>query len=144
MYLDGRITDPRMEEFSDGFDKPPANERKIKLRERLLEAGQRIAYTYDFGDSWEHEILLEKLLPREAGMDYPACIAGKRACPPDDCGGTGGYIRLLAILADPKHEEHDDMLEWLGIDRADEFEPEEFDVVTANEMLKDGYRAVAA
>ncbi len=85
---------------------------------------QSAVYTYDFGDSWEHKIQLEKILPCENGIKYPICIKGKRACPPEDCGGTWGYEELLAIIKDPKHEEYEEMLEWLG----GEFDPEHFDV----------------
>lgn len=80
-------------------------------------------YVYDFGDSWEHEIRLEKILPREK-RKYPACIAGKRACPPEDCGGIWGYEEFLEIIKDPEHEEYEDMLDWVG----GEFDPEHFDI----------------
>ncbi|KAF5411511.1 MAG: hypothetical protein C5S38_09345 [Candidatus Methanophagaceae archaeon] len=83
---------------------------------------QSAVYTYDFGDSWEHKIQLEKILPCENGIKYPICIKGKRACPPEDCGGTWGYEELLAIIKDPKHEEYEEMLEWL----VGEFDPEHF------------------
>ena len=66
---------------------------------------------------------MEKILPREKEIDYPRCIKGKRACPPEDCGGPWGYKDFLKILKDPKHEEHDEMLEWVG----GEFDPEHFD-----------------
>jgi hypothetical protein len=81
-------------------------------------------YVYDFGDSWEHKIQLEKILPREKGVKYPICVKGKRACPPEDCGGIWGYEELLEIIKDPNHEEHEEMLEWLG----GEFDSEHFDV----------------
>jgi len=81
-------------------------------------------YVYDFGDNWEHKIQLEKILPREKGVQYPVCIKGKRACPPEDCGGIWGYAELLEIIKNPKHEEYEDMIEWLG----GEFDPEHFDV----------------
>ena len=143
LYIDRKITDLETLDGIDPWGEPPADERKVTLRERLKQEEQHIAYMYDFGDSWEHDIILEKILPRDKNMEFPACIAGKRGCPPDDCGGTGGYEHLIAILADPKHEEHADMLEWLGIENAEEFDPEEFDAVTANEMLRDGYAAIA-
>ncbi|MEW6740817.1 MAG: plasmid pRiA4b ORF-3 family protein [Nitrospirota bacterium] len=81
-------------------------------------------YTYDFGDNWRHEIKLEKILPREKGVKYPLCIDGKRACPPEDCGGTSGYENFLKILMDPRHERYEEMLEWIG----GEFDPEHFDI----------------
>jgi len=79
-------------------------------------------YLYDFGDGWEHMIVLEKILPQEQGSRYPICIAGERACPPEDCGGTWGYENLLEIIKDKKHEDYKYMMEWLG----GKFNPEEF------------------
>ena len=83
------------------------------------------SYVYDFGDDWEHKIQLEKILPRDKDIKYPICIKGKRACPPEDCGGIWGYTELLEIINNPEHEEYEEMLEWLG----GEFDPEHFDTV---------------
>ncbi|MFA5866361.1 MAG: plasmid pRiA4b ORF-3 family protein [Actinomycetota bacterium] len=74
----------------------------------------RAHYEYDFGDGWRHTIVFEGALPREAGVVYPVCLAGKRACPPEDCGSIPGYERLLEILNNPQHEEYEEMIEWLG------------------------------
>src|SRR5215218_1206861 len=70
------------------------NEKRVELRQLRLEPKRTFAYEYDFGDSWEHEVLVEKILEREEGIYYPRCVAGKRACPPEDCGGICGYERL--------------------------------------------------
>jgi hypothetical protein len=99
-----------------------ADERKVKLGE-LTDIGARFRYTYDFGDDWEHEILVEDLLDPDPETHYPTLVASKGACPPEDCGGTWGYTNLKAILADPNHDEHQDMLEWLGLTDASEFDP---------------------
>ena len=80
-------------------------------------------YVYDFGDGWEHSIKLEKILPRETGVAYPRCIGGKRACPPEDCGGIGGYAEFLEAIGDPANELHEDMLDWVG----GSFDPDDFD-----------------
>jgi hypothetical protein len=80
-------------------------------------------YTYDFGDDWQHTVMLEEIVPRGKGVTYPLCIDGERACPPEDCGGSHGYEDFLSIIMDPDHEEHDSMLEWAG----GEFHPEHFD-----------------
>lgn len=80
-------------------------------------------YDYDFGDDWQHEIVLEKIIPKEPNVKYPQCLAGARACPPEDCGGIWGYSELLEILADPTHPEHQERLEWLG----GAFNSEDFD-----------------
>lgn len=80
-------------------------------------------YIYDFGDGWEHRIESEKILPRDENIEYPICIAGKRACPPEDCGGIWGYKEFLEAIRDPEHENHEELLEWVG----GEFDPEAFD-----------------
>jgi hypothetical protein len=95
-----------------------------KIAEYFTTENPSALYTYDFGDDWVHNIKLEKILPREKNIDYPVCIKGKRACPPEDCGGIWGYEELLEIIHEPKHEEYEEMLEWVG----EEFDPEHFDV----------------
>ncbi|MDN7024153.1 plasmid pRiA4b ORF-3 family protein [Methanoculleus sp. FWC-SCC1] len=82
----------------------------------------RAVYTYDFGDDWEHLVVLEKILPKEPGIPYPRCIKGKRACPPEDIGGVWGYYDLLEDLKNPGARDGDED-EW----DAYEFDPEEFD-----------------
>jgi hypothetical protein len=72
------------------------------------------AYTYDLGDSWQHKVVLEKILPREPGLDGPLCTGGRRACPPEDCGGMAHYLFLLDALADPEHEGHEEAVELFG------------------------------
>lgn len=86
---------------------------EAKVREYFVEIGDNADYTYDFGDNWGHEILFEGVLLREPGEKYPKCIGGMRNCPPEDCHGTYGYERLLEILADPSHQEFDEMKKWL-------------------------------
>ena len=98
-------------------------ERNKKIADYFSMENRTADYVYDFGDNWEHKIQLEKILPREKGVNYPVCIKGKRACPPEDCGGIWGYAELLEIIKNPEHEEHEEMLEWLG----GEFDPEHFD-----------------
>lgn len=80
-------------------------------------------YWYDFGDDWNHKVTLEKIIPADPKHTYPRCIAGKRACPPEDSGGVWGFYEMLNVLEDPEHEEHEDLLEWLG----DAYDPEHFD-----------------
>ena len=71
-------------------------------------------YEYDFGDGWIHKVELENILPATPDCKYPICIAGERACPPEDCGGVDGYKNFLKIINNPRHEEHQSMLEWVG------------------------------
>ncbi len=112
------------------------NEKKFKLGKLIPEAGKRFSYEYDFGDSWEHTLLVEKILPPEKGQHYPVCIKGKRACPPEDVGGVWGYIGFLEAIADPDHPEHDEYIEWIG----DDFNPQAFDLDEINEALRQPIR----
>jgi hypothetical protein len=104
---------------------------EIKIGEYFTEPGNGALYEYDFGDSWEHELLLEDILLKEKDAKYPRCIAGERACPPEDCGGVPGYYRLLEILSNSKHDEYSETIDWLkGHAKSyypyhpDEFEPD--------------------
>lgn len=106
----------------EGWGDPPKDEHRAKL-ERLAPVGGKIGYVYDFGDNWKHTITVEKVLPADPRATYPACVAGKRACPPEDCGGTWGYADFLEAIANPDHQEHKAMLEWVG----HPFDPEHFD-----------------
>ena len=90
----------------------------------------QFTYEYDFGDCWKHEVLFEGCLKAEKGGRYPLCVEGERACPPEDVGGIGGYEEFLEALADPKHEQHDDFVEWAG-----EFDPEMFDVEKTTKLM---------
>jgi hypothetical protein len=108
-----------------------ADENRLTLDGVLKSGVTRFGYTYDFGDDWEHSVAIEKTLPAAEGRAYPACIAGKRSCPPEDCGGVWGYQELLEILADPAHPERAERLEWLG----EEFDPDDFTVELADAAL---------
>jgi len=114
------------------YDFDVRNEQRVKLSQ--VAAGERFKflYTYDMGDSWEHEILVEKVLPADPQVRYPLCLAGKRACPPEDCGGPWGYAAFLDAIRNSDHPEHEDMLEWVG----GEFDPEAFDGEAVNRMLR--------
>lgn len=124
--VDYGIPDPEL-----GF----RDERRTALRRLLAKPGDRVRYTYDFGDHWEHEIVVEDVLRAEHGTRYPVCVAGRGAGPPEDCGGAWGYMDLRAALADPGHEEHEGMLEWLGLDRGDDFDAKAFDIDEVNAAL---------
>ena len=88
-------------------------------------------YVYDMGDDWEHAIAIEGSGPIEAGRAYPACIGGKRACPPEDAGGPWGFADMLEAVADPEDERHAELKEWLG-----EFDPEAFSVEAAEARVR--------
>ncbi len=112
-----------------------ASDRKVRLSQVLTGPGDRLSYTYDFGDDWEHGIVLEETRAAVPGESYPCCVAARGACPPEDCGGAWGYSDLKEILANPSHEDHQDMLDWLGLDTGAEFNPTEFSVAEVNARL---------
>lgn len=99
----------------------------VPIASYFAHPGVAAKYEYDLGDGWEHEVTLEAIRPRQKGLRYPRCLAGERACPPEDCGGVGGYENLLAVMRDPTHEEYVSLLRWLGGDR---FAPERFNAKT--------------
>ena len=116
----------------DPFDfSGPDSTTDIPLHAVIGREGSTFKYTYDFGDDWKHTIKLEKIPPIDKGTLYPRCIKGKRACPPEDCGGPWGYGGLLEALSDPTHPSHGDLTEWLG----DAFNPEAFYLTTINNRL---------
>lgn len=114
----------------EGWGPAPKDERRTRL-DRVARKGTRFTYEYDFGDGWEHDVEVEDVLDAEAGEAYPACTAGERACPPEDCGGVWGYGELLAAIADPDHDEHEALLEWVG----GAFDPEHLDLAGVNRVL---------
>jgi len=118
----------------DDLDMPEiVDDRTVRLR-RLVDAGARtFEFLYDFGDHWEHTVEIESAdIAPVAGVLYPSCTGGERACPPEDCGGTSGYEGLLEILADPAHEEHNDMRRWVG----GHYDAGEFNLARTNAVLR--------
>lgn len=103
-------------------------ETATKIDEYFLSPKNKAIYEYDFGDGWNHNVILEKILPAITGTEYPKCLAGRMACPPENCGGLGGYDELKEILANPTHEEYKERLEWL----CGEFEPKSFNPKSVN------------
>jgi hypothetical protein len=105
-------------------------EEDYTLADIAPKKGAKIRYEYDFGDGWEHEIVVEN-------TDYPNpewpvyCIEGVRACPPEDCGGVGGYMDFCEAMADKKHPEHRELKEWYG----GKYDPDHFDLAKVNEAL---------
>ena len=87
---------------------------------------------YDMGDSWQHEVVVEKVLPPEPATRYPMCVAGERACPPEDVGSIWGYAHFLEAIQQPNHPEHEDMLTWVG----GSFDPEALHIETVNRIMK--------
>lgn len=109
---------------------PPLREDRATLT-AALGGLTTFTYMYDFGDGWEHKIKVEKILPPDPLLDLPFCLGGANACPPEDVGGTSGYLDFLDAIRDPSHEEHADMLEWCG----GAFDPTAFDIDAVNDRL---------
>jgi hypothetical protein len=107
-----------------------ADECRVKLF-RVAGEGSRLRYAYDFGDGWEHDMVVEKVLAPQPGTRYPCCIGGRGACPPEDVGGPWGYQGFLAAVADAGHDEHEQWIEWVG----GGFDPDAFDVASVDKAL---------
>ena len=120
-------TDPKM-----GSDLDYCDSHSRKLSQIASQGSKRFTYQYDFGDHWEHAVEIEKTLPAERKFKYPRCIDGKRACPPEDCGGAYGYEEFLEAIQNRNDEQHDEMLEWVG----GKFAPEAFDIRRVNRTLQ--------
>lgn len=106
-----RYSDPEFELDLDGSK--IMDTQKTKLSE-IIKSTKKFMYEYDFGDGWRHEITIESTQPQDPRALYPACVGGERACPPEDCGGMGGYYNLLDQLKNPKNPDHEQMMTWIG------------------------------
>ena len=118
------------------YERNVVDERHVPLGDVVPRVGTEFAYLYDFGDSWEHDLILEAILLPKTTAQYPTCIGGERRTPPEDVGGIPGYEEYLAVLADPEHEEHGNMLQWRG-----PFDPESFAPDQVNQSLRKKFRA---
>jgi hypothetical protein len=119
----------------DDFQLPgeeTGDERKCALCEIAPVEKARFLYEYDFGDGWEHDVLVEKILPPGQEAAGAVCLAGKNACPPDDSGGIGGYYNMLEILKTPRHPDYEMYRDWLDKD----FDPSRFEVEKINAVLR--------
>ena len=116
--------------YEDSIEPDMYDEKKHTLS-KLLKEGDTFEYEYDFGDCWEHDILVEKIIPPQEGIYYPLCLYGERSCPPEDCGGPWGYEDLLNIIKNPTHEDHKQYSEWAGKG----FDPVKFDIAKTNWTL---------
>ena len=120
--------------FGPQFDDYPEDEEDEKSGTvmRAFDRVDRGVYEYDFGDGWEHELVVEARSRSPIGLKFGVCLDGENACPPEDCGGPGGYADLLSVLTDPAHEEHGFFLDWVG----GPIDPAEFDLALANARLQ--------
>lgn len=115
----------------DDYPEDELDEKSVSVMGAIGDA-ERFTYEYDFGDGWEHEIVVEARWRMPIGLTFAVCLEGQNACPPEDCGGPGGYSMLLEALADPSHEEHAELLRWAG----GPIDPTEFDLGWANARLQ--------
>ena len=126
-----RVFVPTTTPFGEPTEMEGEHEDAVTLAELCPKVKSKLIYEYDFGDGWEHLIEVQKIEAPKAGVEYPVCLAGKKACPPEDCGGIYGYYQMLEVVADPAHEDHEEAAEWLG----DDFDPDAFDLDEVNAML---------
>jgi hypothetical protein len=112
--------------------RPLKNERRFRLKQAAKQEKDKFIYEYDFGDSWDHQVLVEKILQPDPEIKYPLCVKGKRACPPEDVGGIWGYANFLEAVNDPDHEQYGWWREWWG----EGFDPEFFDLEETNLALR--------
>ena len=112
------------------------NERTVRLSSVLARVGAKAIYTYDLGDTWEHGVVLEKRLSADSNTAYPVCTGGQLACPPEDCGGVGGFYDLLDAISNPNHDQHEELRDWVG----DDFDPKAFSVDDVNRKLSPFHR----
>jgi len=119
----------------DGEDTTIA-ENLVSVGKIARSAGTRFTYVYDFGDDWQHDILLEEILPAGSAASLPICVAGKLRCPPENSGSLWGYYDKLEILKHPEHTEYANTKEWLGRD----WDPERFDIEGINQVLMEDFR----
>jgi hypothetical protein len=125
-----RIAEPN-KDLDEEFGDKSIDASTVTLDSIITDTKEKFKYTYDFGDSWEHQIVVEKFLPRDTKTKYPICIDGKLNCPPEDCGGIGGFYELLDIINNKRHPEREEMLEWLG----GQYDAEYFDKDEINQQL---------
>ncbi len=126
-------TDPSTSDNMDIDGPPELDEGKSTLKEVAPREKTKFTYEYDFGDSWEHKVTVEKIhAPDGKRKHFAECIDGRGGCPPEDCGGVGGYAELLDIMKEPGHSEYESMKEWLG----DRFDPEKLDIDHVNAHLR--------
>ena len=131
---DARYTDPRFM-MGDFDDFGAIDYSGIRIGDLVSKHGSklRMGYEYDFGDGWQHEVVLEKVTESEPGAKYPRCIDGERACPPEDVGGVYGFADYVEAITNPNHSEYGELLEWNG-----PFDPAQFDAAKATRRMKKG------
>jgi Plasmid pRiA4b ORF-3-like protein len=128
-WTNGHLFEIRARDTGWGIPSPdwpdgPLDARKAKLIDVIEDAGTKtLRYIYDYGDCWEHTIKVERMIAADPSVAYPRLVEATGRCPPEDVGGPWGYGEMLEAIADPEHERHDEICEWLG----EEYDPNAFD-----------------
>ncbi|MGH3414330.1 MAG: plasmid pRiA4b ORF-3 family protein [Marmoricola sp.] len=128
------LVEPFLTDFAEDEGDEGIHERDVRLDQTLVEVGDRLFYEYDFGDGWSHTIRLEVVTPYDESTPRAICVAGRRACPPEDCGGIGGYADVLAAIANPG--DPDEWMQQLRDWMPDGFDPEAFSVAETDELVQ--------
>jgi hypothetical protein len=126
-----RVGDARYGMQAEDWPENEIDEKTVTVLQSLREE-RRFVFDYDFGDSWEHEVVIEELEWTHLGLKYAVCLEGANACPPEDVGGARGYSDFLEAIVDPAHDDHQSFLDWVG----GPFDPAEFNVAEANALLQ--------
>ena len=122
------IGNPDFLESDDTVD-----DKETKISAIFDKPKTKVIYEYDFGDGWQHDVLLEKILEKDPKQHYPVCLKGELNCPPEDCGGIGGFYLMMETLKDKNNPDYEDTKEWIG----ENYNPDNFDLNLVNENLKD-------
>lgn len=131
-HADGTLYEPPSNNNNNNGYADSADERKVRVGQILPAVGSKLRWAYDFGDGWEHDLTVEAIEPRNPKHTYPRCTGGRRACPPEDCGGPWGYHDLLTVLTDPTHPQHHELAEWAPPG----FDPTAFNPLEATQAMQ--------
>jgi Plasmid pRiA4b ORF-3-like protein len=126
-----QIEDSSYGRLDDELDEDDIDEDSVVLSE-VVRAPMRFSYQYDFGDDWQHEVVVESIEPVPVILKWAVCLDGQRACPPEDCGGTGGFQQFLEAVGQPDHADHEELVRWFGRP----FDAEVFSVARTNAALQ--------
>jgi len=131
---DPRIASNLEHIFNDGMAELTEDADKVSLKTFLKDPKDTFSYLYDFGDSWEHKIVVEKVI--EGTVPTPQCTAGKGMCPPEDCGGIYGYYDFVETVNDPKNPQYAEMREWIGMEPGTYWDVAYFELADAQTRME--------
>jgi hypothetical protein len=121
-------------EFADDEYSESVDANQTRLKSIFKKKNQTYTYIYDFGDSWEHKITLEKIT--DENLLHPICLTGKGKCPPEDCGGVWGYEELKDAINDRSHPEYEELRDWMGLEEGEKWDAAAFDIDKVNKVLR--------